>query len=147
MIPDAPQWVAEYGLLGLFLVTFAGATLLPLSTEIFVVAALELSFSPMSVFVVASLGNGMGATVNYLIGWLFSDRVRVRMGKSQGGRKALEWGDQWGARSLLGSWLPVIGDPLCLGAGLLRIRVVYFMLLGVGTRVIRYAVLIALYVS
>ena len=74
---------------------------------------------------VATLGNTLGGTSSYLIGRLVPDR-------KLGGR-ALEWVRRWGAPVLLLSWVPIIGDALCVAAGWLRLNVwlsVLFMALG-----------------
>ena len=141
---DLAAWVAEYGVWGLALVAFVGATLVPVSSEVAVVAALKLGIPPWQVFLSASAGNALGASFNYGLGWLFGARVRARLEASRTGRRALQFAERYGKWSLLGSWLPVVGDPLCLAAGLFRISPLFFAAVGVGTRVARYALIIAL---
>ena len=127
---------------GLAAAAFAGATLMPFSSEAAVLAALAAGASSDAVFLSASLGNLLGASVNYGLGVLFSGRVRRSLRARRSGRRALLGIERYGAWSLLGSWLPVVGDPLCLGAGLVRLSPVAFILLGLGTRVARYWVLV-----
>jgi membrane protein YqaA with SNARE-associated domain len=65
------------------------------------------------------------------------------------------WGDKhrtavarlrhWGAPVLLLSWLPVIGDPLCVAAGWIKVHwLLSLVLIGIG-KTARYAVVITLF--
>lgn len=141
---DLTGWVAEYGIWGVSLVAFLGATLVPVSSEIAVVAALKSGMDPWQVLMAASAGNAVGASLDYLLGFLFAHRVESRLNRNASGRRALRWSQQYGRWSLLGSWLPVVGDPLCLAAGLFRISIPFFVAIGLGTRVARYVALVYL---
>ncbi|GAB5517979.1 MAG: YqaA family protein [Rhodothermales bacterium] len=134
--------VADYGLFGLAVVAFLAATLLPFSSEVAVVGALEVGFSPIGVLLAASIGNALGASFNYGLGWWPSERLRTKLDDSRSGKRALAWAERHGKWSLLGSWLPIVGDPLCIVAGLIRVPLWFFVLIGIGTRVARYVVLI-----
>lgn len=90
------------------------------------------------VLLFASLGNCLGALTNVGLGRWFADRVEARLA----GHRALGWARRWGGWCLLGSWLPIVGDPLMLAAGLLRLPWHAIALFGLGTRVARYAALI-----
>lgn len=136
------QWALEYGVWGVAAAAFVGATLVPISSEVAVVAAVRLGVPVWQVFVSASIGNALGATLNYGLGLLLAERTRRSLAQSRSGRRALAWAERYGPWSLLGSWLPIIGDPLCLAAGLFRLPLHYFVGLGIGTRVLRYLVLI-----
>lgn len=139
------EWVAEYGVWGLGVAAFLGATLVPVSSEVAFVAALKLGIPAWQVFVSASIGNALGATLNYGLGWLFGARVLAKLEASRSGRHALRWVERYGRWSLLGSWLPVVGDPLCLAAGLFRVDLYFFVTVGIGTRLARYAVLVIVF--
>lgn len=139
------EWVAAYGLWGLFGAAFLGATLVPVSSEVAFVAALAMGVPPGPALVVASAGNALGAATNYALGALFAPRIEEKLARSASGRRALEWSRRWGRWSLLGSWLPVVGDPLCLVAGMVRVPLWLFTLVGIGTRVARYAVILQLW--
>jgi len=134
--------IADYGLVGLAVVAFLAATLLPFSSEVAVVGALEAGLAPLSVLLAASVGNALGASFNYGLGWCPSERLRAKLDDSRSGRRALDWAERYGKWSLLGSWLPIVGDPLCVVAGLIRVPLWFFALVGIGTRVARYVVLI-----
>lgn len=89
-------------------------------------------------FVIASIGNCLGALTNVALGRWLAPRVRPRLE----GHRALAWAERWGGWCLLGSWLPIIGDPLMLVAGLLRLRWWAIVVFGLGTRIARYAIVI-----
>lgn len=118
------------GLGSLFVSSFLAATLLPGGSEL-VFAALLLSESVTAgrAVAVATLGNSLGGLSTYLIGRLVPERkTDARM---------IAWLRRWGSPALLLSWLPLVGDALCLGAGWLRVHFVYatlFIVLGKGAR-------------
>lgn len=138
-------WLEGYGLWGLGALCFLGATLVPFSSEVAVVGALKLGWVPWQVFVSASLGNALGASLNYGLGRWASAWVERKLKSGRSGREALAWSRRYGRWALLGSWLPVVGDPLCLAAGLFRVGFIFFVTVGLGTRLARYLVLIALF--
>jgi membrane protein YqaA with SNARE-associated domain len=122
-------------------VAFIGATIVPVSSEVAVVAALKLGIPPWQVLLSASIGNSLGASLNFGLGWLFGARIRAKLSQGRAGRQALRWTEQYGKWSLLGSWLPVVGDPLCLAAGLFRVSPGFFAAVGIGTRILRYVII------
>jgi len=97
---------------GLFASSFLSATLLPGNSEV-VLAALvhHLPAQKWPALAVATLGNTLGGLTSYLIGRLFP--------KPRAGR-AVTWLNRYGPPALLLSWLPVIGDALCVASGWLR---------------------------
>jgi membrane protein YqaA with SNARE-associated domain len=100
------------GLWGLFASSFLSATLLPGNSEV-VLAALvhHIPAQKWPALAVATLGNTLGGLTSYLIGRLFP--------KPHEGR-AIAWLHRYGPPVLLLSWLPVIGDALCVASGWLR---------------------------
>ncbi len=133
------------GPLALFVAAFVAATLVPVSSEGAFVLALRGGMPPLVALAVASAGNALGALTNYGLGMLFAEKIERKLEKSRSGRRALAWTRRWGRWSLLGSWLPIVGDPLCLAAGLARVPLWFFALVGIGTRVARYAVILQLW--
>lgn len=139
--------MADWGLTGLFLSAFLAATILPLSSEA-TLAALLLAerWDPWALWAAATLGNGLGSVVNWLMGrWAlhFQDRQWFpvspeNLGAAQ--RRFRKYG-QW---SLLFAWVPLIGDPLTLAAGLLRVRFLPFVLLVFTGKGARYAFFVLL---
>ncbi|WP_306030168.1 YqaA family protein [Stappia sp. MMSF_3263] len=130
---------------GLFLSAFGAATLLPLQSE-GLLAGLLLAGHPASgLVVVASLGNTLGSVVNWLLGRgieRFRDRRWFPVGEAALVR-AQGWYARYGKWSLLLSWMPVIGDPLTLAAGIMRERFVVFLVLVAIAKTGRYAALAA----
>ena len=124
------------GLGGLFLAAFIASTLFPASSEA-VLAGLVVggAYDPWLLIAVASAGNVLGATVNWALGrWA----AETRWVQGRNVERAARWFRRYGAWSLLLSWLPVIGDPLTLAAGLARLRFALFLLpVGAG-KVARY---------
>ena len=142
MSPELVDWVQAYGAIGLCAAAFVGATLVPVSSEAAFVAAVAAGLAPSTALLWASVGNTVGCLVNYGIGWTARERVGDRLMWSRSGRAALRWTERYGLPALLLSWLPVIGDPLTLAAGVGRIRLLWFVPLVAGLRVARYAALL-----
>jgi len=71
---------------------------------------------------VATTGNVLGSLVNWAIGWFLQDRMPVRWFPISADQlaRAQGWYGRCGWWTLFGSWLPIIGDPLVLVAGLMR---------------------------
>lgn len=110
-------------LAALFLAAFAAATLIPAQSEAVLVGMLLAETNPVwPLLLVATTGNVLGSLVNWAIGWFLQDRMPVRwfpVSPDQLAR-AQRWYVRRGWWTLFGSWLPIIGDPLVLAAGLMR---------------------------
>lgn len=130
---------------GLFLSAFGAATLLPLQSE-GLLAGLLLAGNPVvPLVIVASVGNTLGSLVNWLLGRgieRFRDRRWFPVGEAALER-AQEWYARYGKWSLLLSWMPVIGDPLTLAAGVMRERFWVFLVLVALAKTGRYTALAA----
>ena len=142
MSPELVDWVQAYGAIGLCAAAFVGATLVPVSSEAAFVAAVAAGLAPSTALLWASVGNTVGCLANYGVGWAARERVGDRLMESRSGRASLRWTERYGLPALLLSWLPVIGDPLTLAAGVGRIRLLWFVPLVAGLRVARYAALL-----
>jgi membrane protein YqaA with SNARE-associated domain len=128
----------------LFAVSFVAATILPAQSELVLVGLLMLGkFSPWSLIAVASLGNILGSCVNWLIGrGIERFRARKWFPVSQPSLdKAQTWYHRYGRWSLLLSWLPIVGDPLTIVAGLLREPFWSFLILVAIAKTVRYVLL------
>lgn len=133
----------QLALLALFGNCFLSSTLLPGGSEagLLLAAYQQLAPAPL-LWAVATLGNTLGGLSNWLIGWWLSRRFPNRRLDDRQQRRALQAVRRYGSPLLLLSWLPVIGDPLCLAAGWAGVRAVPaagFITLGKG---LRYAVLL-----
>ena len=124
----------RYGLSTVFVVAFVSATLLPMGSEPAVFGYVKLNPDAFWVTVlVATLANTLGGLTNYALG-----RAAKAAVAPQDGTRYLAWFQRFGAKTLLLSWLPVVGDPLCAVAGWLRLPVwscVAWMALG---KLLRY---------
>lgn len=118
----------QNGLPALFVLSFLAATVLPLGSEWLLICLILESWNPEQVVAVATLGNYLGACTTYGIGIWGSAFVmhRVLRIDDQQSEKAAALFKKYGSWSLLFSWLPVIGDPLCLVAGSLRLNFLFF---------------------
>ncbi|HEY8581006.1 MAG TPA: YqaA family protein [Beijerinckiaceae bacterium] len=128
-------------LAGLFVTAFLAATILPFSSEAALAAALVGSGQPWALLIAAaSLGNVLGSLTNWMIGrglaGLREGRLRpkdeARLARAEG------WYRRWGRWTLLLSWVPVIGDPLTIAAGLLREPLRVFIPLVAAAKTGRY---------
>jgi membrane protein YqaA with SNARE-associated domain len=130
---------------GLFLTALAAATLLPAQSEALLAALLLNGYAPWLVVAVASAGNVLGAVINWALG-RGVERLRGRRWfpvSETALERAQRWYARWGRWSLLLSWLPVIGDPLTVVAGVLREPLPMFLLLVGVAKVARYVVVAA----
>jgi len=127
--------------LSLFLSAFLAATILPFSSEAAFVLALSSDMPHSDAMISASLGNILAIVLNYILGFYLFNRTQSKLQKSKFGLQALKLGGKYGYFTLIFSWLPLIGDPLTLVAGVLRLQFVYFILIAGFLRVLRYYIL------
>jgi membrane protein YqaA with SNARE-associated domain len=134
----------QAGYLGLLLVSFLAATLLPLSSEIAVAAMPRLGYDPTLTVAIATLGNYLGSVANYYVGAGAAGFLARYMGtEADRLARARTTYARWGAPILFFSWLPVVGDPLTLVAGAVRVRFVVFTAWVVAGKLARYVVVVA----
>ena len=135
---------------GLFSVAFLAATLLPAHSEVGL-AGLILSgdYAIPLLILVASVGNTLGSVVNWFLGRgieHFRDRKWFPASPRQI-EKATRWYHQYGRWSLLLSWMPFLGDPLTLAAGVLREPLPSFIAIVAVAKTARYLVVTAITLS
>lgn len=127
----------------LFLSAFAAATLLPLQSEAVLVGLLLREPQAWALLLlVATLGNVLGSLVNWLLGRAIEqlrDKRWFPFSASQLQRAQQRY-QRWGQWSLLLSWMPLIGDPLTLIAGIMREPLWRFLLLVILAKGGRYIV-------
>lgn len=127
----------------LFLLSFLAATVLPIGSEWLLVVMIAQGFPPLPVVSTATIGNYLGGCTTYLIGIWGSEyciQKILRISESNLNRAANFYG-KYGVWSLLLSWLPVIGDPLCLLAGIFGIGFLRFSIFVFLGKLSRYAIL------
>lgn len=105
----------DTSLWALFTSSFLAATLLPGGSEVALVAVLKMHPGHYwTALAVATLGNTFGGLSSYFIGRVIPQKGNLR------GLPTLK---KYGSPTLLLSWVPLIGDPLCVAAGWLRFNV------------------------
>lgn len=123
----------EAGLTGLFLASFLAATLLPGGSEAVLLGLVSLHPELRnSALLVATLGNTLGGLSSYGLAFL----LPARFGRTVEGRHHA-WLQRWGAPVLFLAWVPLIGDLLCVAAGMLRLPLLpclFWLALGKGLR-------------
>ncbi len=138
---------SHIGLWGLFLSSFIAATLAPGGSEILLVYLLNLNNeSVFLLWLAATCGNTLGGLSSWLIGLLVSrgNLSPEKIVDAQHNKKVVELMRRWGVSSLLLSWLPVIGDLLCVLAGWLRLPLVSSATAIFVGKGLRYAAVIGL---
>lgn len=134
-------FAASQSLPALFFTSFLAATVLPIGSEWLLILLIVDGQQAPGVVAIATFGNYLGACTTYLIGIFGSDffiRKILRL-SDRDSLKARAIFRRYGVWSLLFSWLPIIGDPLCLLAGTLRTPFVPFSILVLIGKFCRYA--------
>ena len=129
-----------YALALLFVVALLAATMLPLGSEPLLLALITLQ--PEWVWPawgIATLGNTLGGMVCWWMGRGAQNWMARRTGLKQSSAhaRAMRWLQRLGPAACLGAWLPVVGDPLCVLAGYLRLPLLpcaAYMAIGKGVR-------------
>jgi len=127
----------------LFFSALVSATLFPGGSEALLLYRLHEGGDALSLVLIATAGNVLGSLITYGMGRLGNEAMHrrwLRISEEAAGR-AERWFDRFGLPALLLAWLPVVGDPLCLVAGLLRCRLPVFLLLVALGKLARYAAL------
>jgi membrane protein YqaA with SNARE-associated domain len=128
----------------LFFSALIAATVFPAQSEMVLVYLVQQAAHPVwALVVVASIGNVLGAVINYALGYSvhrFKDRRWFPASPQQMDR-AQAFYAKWGRYSLLASWVPIIGDPITVVAGVLRDRFLVFLILVAIAKSGRYVVL------
>jgi membrane protein YqaA with SNARE-associated domain len=132
---------------GLFTAAFLAATLLPAQSEAVLVGLLMLDRYPAVILLsVASAGNVLGSCVNYALGrFIVGSKKLARFVDPAQQKRAEQWYRTYGRWSLLASWLPLIGDPITVAAGMLREPLLSFFTLVTVAKVGRYMILVGLH--
>ena len=131
--------VDMFAYFSLFAIAFFAATLLPLSSEVLFGALLAQEYSLAALLFWATLGNTLGACVNWWLGTLLRnnytrlENYRWVQIKGEDIERAGVWFNRYGKWSLLLAWAPVLGDALTVFAGIARVPFWQLaMLAGVG---------------
>ncbi|RCK40037.1 YqaA family protein [Thalassospira xiamenensis] len=131
-------------LFALFLSALTSATILPGTSEVALAAVVASGDHALWwLVVVATAGNVLGSCVNWGLG-LYIDHFKDRRWfpvSPDALDRASDWFGKYGLWSLLLAWLPIIGDPLTLFAGVMRVRFLPFIVLVTIGKAARYAMI------
>ena len=120
-------------LIGLFTASFLAATLLPTASEAVLIALfLQEKHPAYALWLAATLGNTLGAASTMALGWYAHSKMSPKLSDT-----AIQRLRRYGPSALLLSWLPIVGDPLCLAAGWLRLPLVsslFYICIGKAAR-------------
>lgn len=134
--------IAAYA--SLFFISLAAATILPMQSEAALTGLLLTgNHAPWLLALIASVGNVLGAVVNWALGRgveRFHDRKWFPV-KPRALNRAKNWYSRYGRWSLLLSWVPVIGDPLTVAAGVMREKLPVFIVIVTVAKTGRYIAL------
>jgi membrane protein YqaA with SNARE-associated domain len=121
------------------------STLFPGGSEALLLYRLHQGAEPWAVVATATAGNVLGSLITYAMGYFGRGAVSKRTVAAERKLARAERGfARFGRPALLFAWLPVVGDPLCLVAGVLKVGVGSFLLLVTLGKLARYAALASL---
>ncbi len=125
--------------LSLFTLSLLSATLLPGGSEALLLYDISQNYNLTLLLISATLGNTLGSLINYFFGLKGVDYLRSRkIAKEKYLEKAHTYFQKYGAWALLLSWVPIIGDPITLVAGVLKYDVKKFIMIVLFAKGIRY---------
>lgn len=137
------EFYSEPSLPLLFSLSFLAATVIPIGSEWLLILLLVNGGSPQQTVLIATLGNYLGACTTYVLGtlgsnFIISKLLRIDTKQMQRAEKIYQ---RYGTWSLLLSWVPIVGDPICLVGGIFRIHFLHFSILVFLGKFCRYATL------
>ena len=130
----------------LFFSAFISSTLFPGGSEaVLAYLVSESNHSLLLLVIIATVGNTLGAMTSWGIGWLIAIRYPAKGLSKDSQQKAVLRLQKYGSPVLLLSWLPVVGDPLCVAAGWLRIHWLASLLFITLGKLLRYIMVIYIF--
>jgi membrane protein YqaA with SNARE-associated domain len=127
----------------LFFSALISSTLMPGGSEALLLYRLHEGGDAIALVLIATVGNVLGSMITYGMGRVGNEAIHkkwLRMDEAKVAR-AEGWFAKHGQASLLFAWLPIVGDPLCLAAGLLKSPLIWFVLLVTIGKAARYTML------
>ena len=127
--------------IALFISAFLAATILPFSSEAAFYLAITNEMPILNAMLSASSGNILAIILNYYLGFFLYEKTKNKLFSSKLGKKSFLLGHKYGQYALVLSWMPLIGDPLTLVAGLVRLNFLRSVIIVSTLRVLRYYLL------
>lgn len=127
----------------LFFSALISSTLFPGGSEALLLYRLNEGGEAITLVLIATAGNVLGSLITYAMGRGGNEAIHrkwLRISEKQTAR-AEKWFEKHGQMALLLAWLPIVGDPICLVAGLLRCRLFSFLILVSLGKLARYSLL------
>lgn len=113
----------EIGYVGLFVTCFLAATILPITSELFLGSMLAYGYDLTTCLIIATIGNTLGSWLNYLIGMAGNPNWLKKIGVKQ--EQISRWEEKikrYGSLLALFSWLPFVGDVIAVTLGFFRVN-------------------------
>lgn len=134
MIDNLNQLInTDLSLWGLFLSSFLSATVLPGSSELVLIGVIKLHPELLwSAVAIGTVGNTLGAMATFAMSWVLPLKHEI---------KHADKIKRYGTPALLFSWLPLVGDALCIAAGFLRMNPWYSLFFIAIGKCTRYAII------
>jgi membrane protein YqaA with SNARE-associated domain len=128
----------------LFFTALIAATLFPLSSEALLATLAYQQYSLFLLWIAATSGNVAGSCINWYLGkeCLHLQDKKWFPIKPASLQRAQQQFQHYGYWLLLFSWMPIVGDPLTLLAGVMRINFWLFLILVLIGKALRYAIII-----
>ena len=124
---------------GLFFSAIMSSTILPGTSEIYVISLINFAdHSKYLILTIATLGNSIGSMITFYMGFLYK---RYKPTSYKVNKLVLKYGE-W---SLLLSWMPLIGDIICIVAGYFKLNPIRSLLIIIFSKALRYIILIVLF--
>jgi membrane protein YqaA with SNARE-associated domain len=127
----------------LFISSFISSTILPGHSEITLTTFIFLNkYNIINLIFIASLGNILGSILNWYLGFhfvKFKEKKWFPINKRQL-EKASLWFLNYGKWALFLSWVPFVGDPLTVVAGVLRVPIITFLIIVSVSKILRYVI-------
>jgi membrane protein YqaA with SNARE-associated domain len=104
-------------------------------------------YSELTLLAVASAGNVLGSVLNYWMGWgaaRFQGYKWFPVSENALAR-GQAWFSRWGQGVVLLAWVPIIGDPITVAAGMMRMRFLPFVILVSLSKTLRYMAVLGLF--
>ncbi len=134
-----------YSCLTLTAVSFLAATIFPMSSEAALAATLALGASAIPALISVTIGNCAGVAFNYWLGWQGEEKFLHKHLQKKSVARAYTITQSWGKWALLLSWLPVIGDPITIFAGVLKVNLALFLIVTFTLRFLRYVFIVGIF--
>lgn len=132
-------------LIFLFLSSFLAATIFPAQSEIVLVSLnIANNHDKFLLVAIATIGNVLGALVNWFIGYYlikFRNKKWFPIQKKKIDKYSRFY-QKWGMLSLLLAWVPIVGDPLTVIAGIFKTNILLFLILVTIGKLSRYLFII-----